>query len=252
MHTNARNMILALALSAGLLIPVLAATAQGDGPADLPSAEPVTLAASADGLTLVGDFYPALPVDEQETAAPAVLLLHMLGSDREAWAPLIPALHEAGYAVLAVDMRGHGETGGAQDWPLAEQDVADWLAWLRAQDGVDAERVNLVGASIGANLALRGLANDDTVVTAVALSPGLDYRGVTTEDAVAAVTRPLMLVAGQGDRYSAESVRALGAALQGAGLVRFYASGLHGTQFLPQEPSLEALIIHWLDWQNRP
>ncbi|NJL58071.1 hypothetical protein HC928_25350 [bacterium] len=43
---------------------------------------------AADGLILVGDFY----LSNAEEPAPAVLLLHMLGSDRNAWRQLIPEL----------------------------------------------------------------------------------------------------------------------------------------------------------------
>src|SRR5690554_3771384 len=65
-----------------------------------------------DGLTLIGDFYAAQAQDEAEHPRPAVLLLHMLGSNRESWAPLMSALMDKNYHVLTVDLRGHGETGG--------------------------------------------------------------------------------------------------------------------------------------------
>ena len=203
--------------------------------------------AAEDGLALVGDYYA--PADEAlDAGAPGVLLLHMLGSDRTAWADLIPPLQEAGYAVLAVDMRGHGQTGGRADWPLAEADVQTWLDWLRDQEGVDPARLSLVGASIGANLALRGMANDPDVLTAVALSPGLDYRGVTTADAIATIDdRPVMLVAGQGDTTSALTLKQLTQALNGDTLVRLYASRAHGTQLFAAQPDLGDAIVAWLD-----
>ena len=181
--------LVGLLVLGGAVLPALAQGGTGE----------VVQVAAEDGLALVGDYYA--PAGEAlDAGAPGVLLLHMLNSNRAAWAGLIPPLQEAGYAVLAVDMRGHGQTGGRADWPLAEADVQTWLDWLRAQEGVDPARLSLVGASIGANLALRGMANDPDVLTAVALSPGLDYRGVTTADAIATIDdRPVMLVAGQGD-----------------------------------------------------
>ena len=62
--------------------------------------------ATEDGVEIVADYYaPTGPA-----AAPVVILLHMYRSDRAAWKPLMPALHEAGFAVLAIDMRGHGDS----------------------------------------------------------------------------------------------------------------------------------------------
>src|SRR5260221_9483013 len=59
----------------------------------------------SDGLTIVGIYYSA-PI----RPAPAVLLLHMYGSNKEACKPFAPLLQAAGYSVLAIDMRRHGET----------------------------------------------------------------------------------------------------------------------------------------------
>jgi len=231
-----------IVLAAGLL-PAGGVLAQGG------EAVGVEIEAS-DGLVLVGDYYA--PLEAEEGGAPAVLLLHQLSSTRRAWADLIPLLPEAGYGVLAVDMRGHGATRGSQDWPLAEQDLHLWLDWLRAQEGIDPARLNIIGASIGSNLALRGMAGDEAVVTAIALSPGLDYRGVTTEDALETIDRrPVMLVAGQSDYESANSVRELGLLLKGDSLMRLYATSTHGTAMLADRPTLMPLIVNWLEEHNR-
>ncbi len=83
---------------------------------------------AADGLTLVGDLYNA----ELDVQTPAVLLMHMYGGRRTDWRALIPALTGAGYRVIAVDLRGHGETGGSNDWQAAVGDVQTWLDWMRS------------------------------------------------------------------------------------------------------------------------
>jgi dipeptidyl aminopeptidase/acylaminoacyl peptidase len=230
-----------------LMIGALPLAAQSD-------AEPELVGLTApDGLGLTGEFYaPELLDDDAETGAPAVLLLHMLNSQRAAWDDFVPDLLAAGYAVLAVDMRGHGETGGTQDWPLAESDVQLWLDWLRDQPDIDPARLNIVGGSIGANLALRAMANDEAVITAVALSPGLDYRAVTTADALEAIDdRPVYLAASQGDTYSADSVKDLTALAAGDTLVRVFATRAHGTSIFMLEDTLAPSIVTWLDWQNR-
>lgn len=199
-----------------------------------------------DGLALVGDYYAP---SEENGLAPAVLLLHMLGSNRSAYEPLIPALLEEGYAVLTMDMRGHGDTGGSQDWDAALTDVGTMLGWLREQEGVDAEQVAIIGASIGSNVALLGCAADDQCVTVVALSPGLDYRGVQPEMALleGLAERSALLVASHNDGYSADSVTQMFSSATGFVEARLYPGGAHGTQLFRNElDSISHLIRAWL------
>ena len=93
---------------------------------DLPDSVTITRQAP-DDVALVADFYAA---PEETTEAPVIIALHMLNSKRSAYAPIIPDLHAAGYAILNVDMRGHGESGGSRDWDAAIADIADWIDWL--------------------------------------------------------------------------------------------------------------------------
>lgn len=214
------------------------------------AAQRVELAA-ADGLTLIGDYY-APPGD---TLAPAVLLLHMLGSDRAAWGPLLPALQEAGYAVLAVDHRGHGETGGSIDWTLAQEDNVAWLTWLRSQPGVRPEAVSLVGASVGANLALMNCAADEACVTAVALSPGLDFQGLMPETALVEglAERSALLIATHSDRESAEAVRQMTMNARGEIAARLWRGTTHGTTMFTSPRTrrvLPQIIVDWLNQQQ--
>ncbi len=148
-------------------------------------------------------------------------------------------------------MRGHGETGGSQEWTLAEEDVQILIDWLREQDSVDPDAVSLVGASIGSNLAIRGWSNDENVATAVALSPGLDYRGVTTADAVEVqANRPIMLVASRNDVPSATAINDLYDLTSGYALVRMYDGNLHGTNLFRNDDIsvfLAYAIAEWVD-----
>lgn len=207
------------------------------------NAEVITIQ-GVDGFTLVGEFYAA---EDEENAT--VMLMHMLSGRRADWAPLIPALTDSGYNVLAVDLRGHGESVGNQDWAAAERDIESWLDWLSDQPSVDETRIALVGASIGANLALVGCAYDARCITVVALSPGLDYRGVVTEDAIAEglTDRSALLVASVADAYSTESVKALGTLAAGELGIQLYRGRLHGTQLfsVPDAPVV-TLIMNWL------
>jgi pimeloyl-ACP methyl ester carboxylesterase len=217
----------------------------------LPTAQLVTITAD-DGLSLIGDFYPVLSSENQSNAA--VLLLHMIGSDRNSWSPLIPDLQEAGYHVLAVDLRGQAATGGEINWSAAISDVQTWLDWLRDQTEVQPDAISIIGASIGANLALIGCSNDDDCVTAVALSPGLVYYSLKP-DINQLNKRSALLIASQNDLYSADSVKQMLTSATGDIAARIYSGSTHGTHLFAVSDKVRqgliSTIIVWLD-EHRP
>lgn len=213
---------------------------------DEPEPEVVEIAA-ADGLTLVGDYYDAAT----DTPAPAILLMHMNNGKRDDWLPLIPSLLEIGYNVLAVDLRGFGDSKGDRDWEAATSDVQTWLDWLREQPNVRPEAVSTGGASIGSNLAIVGCANDEQCVTAIALSPGENYFGVEPQEFLTNGLRgrSALLVAAQGDRESSVGVKAMIANTNGEIGVQLYTGSLHGTSLFISpdfKDRLIALIVDWL------
>lgn len=203
--------------------------------------------AAEDGLTLVGDLYR--PSTTPTEGAPALLLLHMLRSQKNAYEPLIPSLVTDGYIVLNVDIRGHGQTGGSDDWDLALDDTLRWLAWLEEQEGVRQGDLGIIGASIGANLALLACAQADACITVIALSPGFDYRGLMPTDALTQglADKSALLVASQGDTYSADSVKHMFGQAAGDVSARLYTGRSHGTQlFGALLPETTALVLNWL------
>ncbi len=215
---------------------------------DLPNFETITRQ-TADNITLVADFYPT---STDESVPPLIIALHMLNSNRAAYEPIIPDLHAAGYALLNVDMRGHGDSGGAQDWGLAIQDVADWIDWLDAQGDIGEGGLVIMGASIGSNVALISCAASELCRGAIALSPGLDYRGVEPEGALVdgLAQRAALLVAAHQDHYSADTVRQLFGKAKGAVTARLYAGRAHGTRLFDSDyASVSKLILFWLSEQ---
>ncbi len=97
--------------------------------------------------------------------APTVVLLGSLGSDRSMWDPQIVAL-AAGHEVLAVELRGHGESPSpAGDYTIAEL-AGDVLALL---DRLGRDAVHLVGLSLGGAVAQRIAAYHPTRVHTLTL-----------------------------------------------------------------------------------
>jgi pimeloyl-ACP methyl ester carboxylesterase len=200
----------------------------------------------AEGLILSAVFYPAL-----NAPSPGVLLLHMYGGSKSDWEEFARHLQGAGIAALAIDLRGHGQTGGTEDWALAREDVASACAWLADREGVDGEHIGVVGASIGANLALVLGAQDPSVDAIALLSPGFDYFRVVIQGLIEEYgERPSFLAASDEDAYSAETVRALAGSAPGEAELVLYQGAGHGTAMLQSEPELTdrliAFLVHWL------
>ena len=199
---------------------------------------------AADGLSLAGTFYPGAGPGPR----PGVILLHMNGRQRQDWDAFGRRLAEQGYAALSTDLRGHGETGGQRDWDLAADDLLRVRDYFVGREEVDESRTAIVGASIGANMALV-IGGDVPDIQGVALlSPGRDYFGVTTEDRVLEYgERPLLLIASEEDTESAITARSLSELALGDVQLEMYDGAGHGTNIFAARPELSEVIIDWLD-----
>ena len=123
---------------------------------------------------------------------PVVILLHDLGGSKSDWlnhtgtymalTGTYMTLIERGYAVLAIDMRGHGETRLPDnrqvleliDLELSYRDVHAALIWLQSQSEIDVSRIAVVGSGLGGNVAyVSSGIFPELIKTSVLLSPGL-------------------------------------------------------------------------------
>ena len=102
---------------------------------------------------------------------PAVLLLHGWGSSSFTWRHVLPALAEAGYRAVALDLRGHG----LSDKPAEEgaYTTASLTAHLEAvRDALGIRSHAVIGHSMGAVLARELMFRDARRVThAVLVAP---------------------------------------------------------------------------------
>lgn len=109
-----------------------------------------------DGLRLAGWYLPG--------RRPAgVVLVHGIHANRAYLLPQARFLAEAGYHLLILDLRGHGESDGAlitYGYTEAE-DVKAGVSYLLAQPGV--EHVAALGHSLGAAAVIRAAAEDDRI-----------------------------------------------------------------------------------------
>ena len=228
-------------IRASVLSAVLVALASGHAFAAAP--QTVTMR-TEDGVTLFGSFFaPGKP-------GPGVILLHMQTRSREDWNALGSRLADSGFAALAIDLRGHGASdpppAGAQDPARMQLDVKAARGWLAARADVRPGSIGIVGASIGANLAILYAAGDPSVRSLALLSAGLDYRGLKTEAAMGRIgKRAALLVASDGDAYAASSARKLSQVEGGTRELQMLGGSGHGTAMLTRQPELIAALVDW-------
>ena len=107
-----------------------------------------------------------------------VVLLHGLRDQKSSYVPTARLFAERGYRAVAVDLRGHGHSGG--DYLtyglLDADDVAAVLDAL--EEEADLGRVALVGASYGGAVALRLAAQDPRVDAVATLETFATLRGI--------------------------------------------------------------------------
>lgn len=225
-----------------------ALAAEGQPEQDLPTITPLPTEphlpmsiSTSDGLVLQATYYGA-----PTRPAPGVLMLHMIGRDRSTWNDLAQRMQALGFAVLTVDLRGYGETGGDEDWSLAQSDINTAVNQLAGLPGVDASKIIIIGASMGANLGLNACADYAGCKGAVLLSPGLDYRGISTAGAMARLgARAILIAASENDNNNPTDSVTLDSMAAGAHRLVIYPSAGHGTELLTAEPSLADVILSW-------
>lgn len=231
----------------------------GAAPSSVPAANVQSITRTTqDGVELTIDLYRPDPSPPPGTKSPGLVLVHMLGKDRATWQNFAQRASHEGYYCAALDLRGHGgsrlknsqrityRSFSREDWLAATEDINTALTLL-LENKVDPDNLAIAGASIGANLALRFAAKEPRIQALILLSPGLEYHGVETLDALADFgKRPLLLMTSREDEYSASSCTTLKNAAATFCELREYEGAAHGTAMLDTDPDAAAQILLWL------
>jgi alpha-beta hydrolase superfamily lysophospholipase len=179
-------------------------------------------------------------------------------------------LQKQGYAVLSVDLRGHGanprRTLSAKDWKTMIGDLQAAYTFLidRHNRGeLNLSRLGVVALGEGANLvatwanvtgaAVSSQARTSDLGGIVLISPMVDAQsqGLRAQQAITALAPrlPLLVLAGERDTASAELVKAVKAAVlrPRTNKVELYPSSLHGFKLLRLEPNVTGTILKFFD-----
>lgn len=219
---------------------------------------------TGDDVSIAAAYYPAA-----KNNAPAVVLIHGAAQTRDAWLPFVPLLQRHGFAVLLFDLRGHGQSNRRitargpepldarnfteRDYTAMQLDLNAAVDWIADQAEIDKKHIALVGSGIGANLALRYAVVNDEVAGVALISPGINYRGLRTDDAIKKYgPRPLRMFVCRGDPIAFESAKQL---LQfrkdeghsaGTKELTVCSGDLFGIELLRGVPETTPLLLGWL------
>jgi dienelactone hydrolase len=194
---------------------------------------------ASDGVLRGGTLRPAAT-----PRAPALILSPQSGGDRHDFDGIVATLRAAGYTTLAYDDRPHGKQSADAWFARLPRDVTGAVAFLRRRSEADPVRIGMVGASLGASLAVLAIGTSSvrTLRAAVALSPTdaplLHPRGTRPHD--------VLYVA---DENEIGDARALARITRGARTLEIRGGG-HGIALLP-EPRVRRAMLAWLDGRLR-
>ncbi|HYJ34257.1 MAG TPA: alpha/beta fold hydrolase [Candidatus Binatia bacterium] len=118
-----------------------------------------------------------LAVQESGSGAPAIVLVHSIGGDRNDWSAVAPLL-AAHHRVLVVELPGHGQSPPPEGTPTVEG-AATSLAKTLADRKV--EHAILVGHSYGALVALKTAADQPKRARAVVAVDAATYTPADSE-----------------------------------------------------------------------
>jgi len=183
------QLLASLIVLAGLSLPAL------DKGGDEPESMRVE---TKDKFVLKGDFWKP----RKKGRAPAALLIHDTLRDRSDYSAIAESLNKRGFAVLCVDLRGHGESITEEfsfakldeekqviAWTLAIRDLEACTAWLRKREDVHQSNLSLVAHGSASILAARYAERDENVRCVALLAP-------TAHDLARDLPRTLKKIAG--------------------------------------------------------
>ena len=219
----------------------------------LPSlAERVTFE-TADGVRIAGTFHAAAK------DAPTIICLPMYRHERKTYDRLVAPVVLKGINVLAIDLRGHGDSApeladrvknrDATLFNAMHEDVAAAVRFLEEKKGCDRTRLGIVGASVGCSVAVDYTCRHPGDVRAVVLlTPGSKYLGVDTKEHLAKWpgTAVFTFTSTEEKETSKEVMEMLGR-FDGSSHMVVPGEGIHGTRMFGKVTSIEELIANFLE-----
>ena len=206
---------------------------------------------TSDGITISGQM--RTPAARPGDRSPAIILIHQGFRSRGEWDPYLRPLNRAGYATLAYDIRGHGESGGTfsnadfDNPDSAPKDLEAAIAFAESQPDADPERIGIIGSSVGGNLAC--VASQKRWVKAAVNISGKTSAVRNLAADAALDLRSMFHISSSGDSGGQRAIWAnelYGFTSAPRQVEVVGGSSAHGTAVIQADPPLFGRIIDWL------
>lgn len=114
---------------------------------------------------------------------PAIVLVHDFAATRQQMLPLVAPLHEAGYVLLIINLRGRGPSAntGVTFGINEAQDVRAAVELLRRRPFVDPDAIGVLGVGTGATATLLAAEQDPRIGTLVLDHPVRQFQDILNE-----------------------------------------------------------------------
>ncbi|MCB9696687.1 MAG: hypothetical protein H6738_07905 [Alphaproteobacteria bacterium] len=174
-----------------------------------------------------------------------VLLVPDEPGSRAEWGGLGSKMASGGLQVLAIDLRSKGQTLGPTDGAPLTADVDAGVAWLLAHG---AKEIHVVGAKMGANVALQAAVSNAEIDDLVLLTPLLNAKGVRLSTGAAGLgDRPLLVVTSADDAVAMKAATWLDGQAAGNHRLDARPGAGAGAAMLNRVADLESTIVGWIN-----
>lgn len=210
-----------------------------------------------DGMIVKGTLY----VPKTDKKPSVVILLHSLGGTQKDWANLPSLLTDKGYAVMALDLRGHGQSiytrkmqrkywqnFSDETYKKIPDDIVRGIDNLKNYKQINSSQIGIVGCGIGATVgAIAAASRAQSVKTLVLISPSEEFRGMNVLLKIVDFgTHPILSLAGQNDRSSVAAVHKIKKVAQAENKIIIYPKAGAGLLLYKNYPTLKNEIVNWI------
>ncbi len=219
---------------------------------------------TSDDVVLAADFYTPR---SKKSLAPGVVVVHRAGGSRAELESISTRLQKQGFGVLAVDLRGHGDSAttdmsweqGDEEsrdrmWSFSMRDLDAAAAFLTGQEGMHGTNISFVAYGNGGTLAARHAVRDENVRALAFVEPAQPYHGFNFPKDLADLggLPTLMAVSKEGRTEATRLAEQIEEQDGGRGWIDIHVSRSKNPDEILGDKRLPADIAKWLEDKASP